>query len=635
MLQKLKEHSGRLWVKALLTILVLSFAMWGIEGVFRGDPSSRAIAQVGDSKVTQADFQRQYQGALSRLREAAGGRGLNAEELQSLNIAGRVLERLIQETALQGEIQELQLRVTDQVVRERLQAIPAFQNNHHEFDRQVFQRTIRANGVTEGDFIQHLRNVLTHHQIFHTLGMGLKLPKVYQEEIFNALEQKRIFKVLSLNISDISLTETPHEDTLRIFYQTHSDQFQKPEFRVLSILIVDPELQKKHIEVSETELRDAYTQRTEEFSTPEERNVTQYFFASQDQARAAVARFHAEGVGGLEFGYARTPSKLTGVTATSLIASQADALFRTKEGDITEPLDSAFGWIIFYTHKVTPAVPHPFEQVKKQLEDDIMTEKLNERLYDIKIKIEDELAGGASAQEVADTYHLTLKVTPPIHAFGMTQKGDKLLNEEIESVVLENGFALPEGEESPMIDLPNGQALIVRVDQIIPAELPEFSQIEQDVAQAWRAQQKREKARERIVKVMKDLESGKDLDSLRKTYGVSVTETKAVSRSDIENTQEGKVSGYDPQIFRQGFALAKHQGKIIEDETVFLIILPEKIIPVDSKTRQENQQKFSETVAVILQKDIQNTFLTHARQQRQIHINENLLQQQAMLQAEA
>jgi peptidyl-prolyl cis-trans isomerase D len=52
MLNALRKQAGSWVVKALLLILVLSFAIWGVGDIFYGNPQQATVAEVGDAEIT-------------------------------------------------------------------------------------------------------------------------------------------------------------------------------------------------------------------------------------------------------------------------------------------------------------------------------------------------------------------------------------------------------------------------------------------------------------------------------------------------------------------------------------------------------------------------------------------------------
>ena len=90
----------------------------------RATPSPRSTA----AKSRSADFRRTYQAQLQAYRSAYGG-NMNEQLLKQLGIDQQILQQMVDERAALAEAERLGIKVSDEEVRQRIFAIPAFQEN--------------------------------------------------------------------------------------------------------------------------------------------------------------------------------------------------------------------------------------------------------------------------------------------------------------------------------------------------------------------------------------------------------------------------------------------------------------------------------------------------------------------------
>jgi peptidyl-prolyl cis-trans isomerase D len=95
------------WVaKALFVLLVLSFAVWGIEDVVRNFGRDTAVARVGDQRIEAEEAQMAARREMSRIARQMGNRFEPNEAIRRAVAVG-ALENLIGERAMVAEAQRM------------------------------------------------------------------------------------------------------------------------------------------------------------------------------------------------------------------------------------------------------------------------------------------------------------------------------------------------------------------------------------------------------------------------------------------------------------------------------------------------------------------------------------------------
>src|SRR5687768_16803235 len=98
MLQALRSTVGSWVVKILFVLLILSFAVWGIGDIFRGNTST-TVAEVGDVKISTSELDNAFRQEVNRLRQMMGGQ-IDAEQARALGLVEQSLQQLVQSTLL-------------------------------------------------------------------------------------------------------------------------------------------------------------------------------------------------------------------------------------------------------------------------------------------------------------------------------------------------------------------------------------------------------------------------------------------------------------------------------------------------------------------------------------------------------
>ena len=141
------------WVaKALFVLLVLSFAVWGIEDVVRNFGRDTAVARVGDQRIEAEEAQMAARREMSRIARQLGNQFEPNEAIRRAVAAG-ALENLIGERAMVAEAQRMGVVATEDMVRDTVFAIPGLTGPDGRFSRQVLAQVLRSNELTEAQFL--------------------------------------------------------------------------------------------------------------------------------------------------------------------------------------------------------------------------------------------------------------------------------------------------------------------------------------------------------------------------------------------------------------------------------------------------------------------------------------------------
>ena len=175
MLDRMRRH--RDWLKWSLGLVCVAFVLFYIPDFLRGNgsgadaASSDTIAKVEGRDITSADFRRTYQAQLQAYRSAYGG-NMSDQLLKQLGIEQQILQQMVDERAALAEADRLGIRVSDAEVRQRIFAMPAFQENGGFIGEARYEQLLRVqrppmiasefeDNVRRGLAVEKLRGSLT------------------------------------------------------------------------------------------------------------------------------------------------------------------------------------------------------------------------------------------------------------------------------------------------------------------------------------------------------------------------------------------------------------------------------------------------------------------------------------------
>jgi peptidyl-prolyl cis-trans isomerase D len=311
--------------------------------------------------------------------------------------------------------------------------------------------------------------------------------------------ERRSAQTITVHSADLVMTlPEPTEEQLAAHYEANKASFTAPEYRALTLAVIDPAKITAEIAVDPAAVESAYQERIDEYRTVETRSIEQAVVSDRAAADAIVAA--SASVGSLQ-------EAVTAADAKDAVISDADdltpdgvpdalstAIFSLAEGTTSQPVQSAFGWHVIRLKSINAPTTKPLEEVKGALEDELRHEGAADRVQDISNKLEDELAGGATLEQAAATVGAAIITSPAIDSTGKLRDGGANAVPQ-GAKVLSSLFTLAKGATSPVLDADKGELVVGRVDEIVPSAPRPLAEVRDAVAAEWQKAQRCEKAK--------------------------------------------------------------------------------------------------------------------------------------------
>ena len=154
---------GRAVMGVVMGLLAASFAVWGINDIFRGFGRS-TVAKIGSTEIGVEQFRRDYNERLQQLARQVG-HPLTPEQASALGLDRQVLGDMVAQAGLDQRAQKMRLAVSDADIVQRLTADPALRTPTGQLDRLRFAELLRNAGYSEQRFIAEQRRAMLRRQI--------------------------------------------------------------------------------------------------------------------------------------------------------------------------------------------------------------------------------------------------------------------------------------------------------------------------------------------------------------------------------------------------------------------------------------------------------------------------------------
>lgn len=536
MLEFLRTHSKSVFIKALFFLLILSFVAWGITGFsgmqLGGGPR---VAEVGDVKVTPQHLNAEYMRELNRLHMLFG-RSISRDEAKSLGVIDGVLGKVVSETLFDLAAKDLGVVISDATVREAIFSDQRFQGQTG-FNRARFEEFLQFMGYSEIGYTEVRRSELARWQVAGTVGAGAEAPKVMVEAIYRFRNEKREAEVFSVADSAMTGIPAPTEEQLVAFHTDEAASFTAPEYRALTVARIEAADLAKEMSVSDEEIKDAYTQRQNEFDLPERREIEQVLVGPDEKAK--IDQIAERIAAGDDFD--ATAKTIAGdgavtdiglVSRDFLLAELAEAAFKLDSGKASGVIKSPLGYHILRVKRIEPAHRSSLDDVRDALSAGIAKDKAIDALFSLANRLEDTLGGGATLEEAAAQLNLRVSKVAAVDANGLNPKGEAVTDLPPGDKFLPTAFETEKGMDSLLTEAGQEGYFVLRVDDVTPSALRPLDTVRADVVAGWTARQRADKAKATAEALSQRANNGEPMQALAASVGAEVKAVEPFLRAE-------------------------------------------------------------------------------------------------------
>src|SRR5436309_268035 len=523
---------GKTIMAAVMGVLILSFAVWGIADIFKGFGQS-TLAKIGRTEISIEQFRQLYTEKLQQIGRQFG-RPLTMDQARAFGLDRQVLQQVIAEAALDDNARQLGLGQSDAETMRMITSDPNFKGVSGAFDPARFQATIRQVGYTEQSYIADQRRVSLRRQIANTITAGLEPPKTLIDALVRFQSEQRSIEYVKLDAAQAGTIDSPSPETLATYFDDHKTQFRAPEYRKISFVAITPEDIGKWSEVSDEDAKKIFEQRRDKLGTPEQRQVSQIVFPNTEEAMAARSRIAS----GLSFedlakerGLSPSDVELGLITKSAIIDTAiANAAFSLPSAEVSQPVQGRFGVALVKIGKIEPGVEPSYESVASNLKKEIATERARTKVAELRDKLEDERGGGASVIEAAQKLGLAAATIDAVDRSGRQPNGQPVGNIPRGLEVVSQAFNSDVGVDNDPISF-NGGYVWYDVLGITPSRERNLDEVKDQVEARWRDDQIASRLRTKATEIIQKLEQGGNLADEAAALGSKV-ETASGFRRD-------------------------------------------------------------------------------------------------------
>jgi peptidyl-prolyl cis-trans isomerase D len=535
----IRSHN-RLLFLVLVLLIFPSFVFFGVQD-YRGaaEGAGATVARVDGRKVTRAEWDVYHRQQVERL----GRSGVDVRLLDSPEMRRQSLDGLVRERVLYAAAHEQRLTITDDALRQEIFRIPdlaALKGADGSVDIGAYKAFLQQRGYTPESFEAAVRQDALLKQVLSAGASQVPASAAPARVAADSLLQRRKLQYQVFEATSYTARIEPTPEQLDEHYKRNEAAYRTPEQAVIEYVTLDAEALKKGVAVNEDQAREYYKQNEARYTAAEQRQASHILIAadkeqSADQRKAArekaesilaevrkapdqfaaLAKKHSQDPGSAEQG-----GDLGFQGRKAWVPPFENAVFAMKAGEVSNVVETDFGYHIIRLVATRGGDRKPFESVRAEVEEEIRKQQA-QKLYGDSVD-----AFGNTAYEQADS------LQPLVDKFKLEKKtatvgrvpapgalapldSPKLLDAAFGDEVLKNK------RNSPAVETGRSSLTVVRLVEHRPSRVRPFDEVKAQVRESYVQQQARESARKDAEARVSQMKSGGDVAGLGAPVEVS------------------------------------------------------------------------------------------------------------------
>jgi peptidyl-prolyl cis-trans isomerase D len=392
------------WMQVLLALLIIpSFVLVGVSSYSGRGAGDTEVAVVGGQKITQQQWEEAQRQQMDSARARMGER-FDPKVFETAETKQAILENLVSERAIDTELRSSHLTVSDEVLIKQIHDMGAFKKPDGTFDMDQYKALLAAQGMRPTMFQERMRRDLALQQLNSAISSTAFAPRTVSTRLAEIADQEREVQELILPVADFQSQVKVTDEMVKAFYDKNAALFQVPEQLKVEYVVFDAAVVESQVSVTDAEIADYYAKNKTSVTTPEQRFSSHILINVKKDASAAdkaaakakaeavlaevrkapasfadIAKAKSEDVSSKELGGDLGLAEKNGFASPEMEA----AVFKLKQGEVSDIITSDFGYHIMTVSKLVPAVVKPLEEAKPQIVAELKKSKMAKKYSEL------------------------------------------------------------------------------------------------------------------------------------------------------------------------------------------------------------------------------------------------------------
>ncbi|NUA27534.1 SurA N-terminal domain-containing protein [Cupriavidus basilensis] len=542
------RNNRRLMLLLLLVLVFPSFVFFGVESYSRFMDSSHDLAKVDGRAITAQEVDNVVRDQSERMRQMLGT-NYDPRQFEGAQARQQVLDQLILQRVVADEVAKKHLTVSNERLLETISSIPAIaqlpKKKDGTIDDKAYVSLLAQQGMTPEQFDARMRFDLATQQLGTSVGATAFVPKSLLDRLIAIRDQQRDVQALQIKPADFTAKVNPDDAALKAYYESHKAAFSVPEQAKVEYLVLSADALAASTPVTPEELKSYYDSNIARFRTDEQRRASHILIGSPKEAPAAerqaakekatklledlrkhpetfadVARKQSQDPGSAEKG-----GDLGFMGRGALVKPFEDAMYALKDGQISDVVETDYGYHIIKLTGIKPAETKPLDQVRTELEVELRKQLAAKKYTELADTFGNTVYEQSdSLKPAADKFKLTIQsadnvTRQPNPALGAQNP----LNNEKLLKALFSDESVKNKRNTEAVQVGPTTLVAARIVDYRPATVRKFEDVQAKVREGYVAQQAAELAAKAGAERLEALKKSGGADG----FGAPVTVSRA------------------------------------------------------------------------------------------------------------
>jgi peptidyl-prolyl cis-trans isomerase D len=585
MLDFVRTKQKSIIIKVVFGLIILSFVIGYAmltspgDGTTAGKPN--VAVTVNGKAIAFSDFQAAYSN-LYQLYQNIYQEQFTPTLERQLKLVQKSLDGVINQSLLLEEARRQGLEVSRQEMIDAIAKISAFQQNG-AFNKERYLQVLAAQRLTSEEFEELQRRDLLVGKMRDGLQKNVAVSDAEIEQEFRNRQEQVNLEVVRIAPAAFEAQVKVTDQALAAFFEPRKEEFRTAEEVSLRFVEFSPQSYLDQVTFDDTELESFYRRNLDRYEVPEQARAAHILVRvpdGSDTAARALKRAQAEKLlgearGGKDFAaLARdfSDDKASAVNGGDLgsfprgamVPAFEQAVFSLKPGEISNLVETQFGYHIIKLTAYHEAQVRPLAEVRDEIKRALRAEKARQLAFEKAMDAYNVNRKGGTLDAAAKAAELPIRETGRFARDGAA--GPLGRNEEL----INAAFLLEGGELGRPIKTERN-VILFALKERLPSRIPTLAEARPRVEVAYRKEQAKVLAKAAAERLKTAASKGGGLTGPARGMGLPVEETGLFSRASSPFVPK---VGTSDELVKSAFALAAPgscSDKVYEIDGYFVV----------------------------------------------------------------
>ncbi len=470
-----------------------------IPFVFFGSSSFGTVftnyGKVNGLTVSALDVNIAINSVTSRLQQIYGD-DFTVESLEEGIFNNLVRNEIVSQKALLYQVKQMNLVNSEDEAKRLIMSEPSFQTDGL-FNQDIFEATIRANGILPNEYIENIQNSsLVNDFLLAISDSSFQIEAELKNQI-RLIEQERNIDFFKIDFNALKSNINPSLENALEYYESNQLLFMDDEKRSFNLLSISQDRFKELVEIPEDFIENEYKDYLERINALAERRISHIMveasnYASKEDAYNALLLIQNKIGNDLTFEEAAEQFSEDLISADqqgdlgfssgdSFPPEFEDALDSMSVGSLSEIIELEESLHIIKFTEQNKETPNSKESMSKQFVSDLLEAESYALMLDLRDEIEDLLLSGFSVEAIANEFNLEFSVSNKTSYEDFEIYDNPAIRDFLYGIDFPSDFA-------EIFEL-DDRVLVASVSEVVAPSVLPFDQVTDDVFERLRIDQ--------------------------------------------------------------------------------------------------------------------------------------------------